>query len=241
MTDFGRRAGVMLKSVYDSDNDGVITVMHTQANMETSTYDPEVTGIVADSRKLELSTKAQVRDHAPKAHTHALPSAHKATHQDGGTDEISVAGLSGLLADDQGKGEGHILLEPLSYSSIVQGSYAVSGIPAGAFKGAFYNASAADGDEYHLKAFLAAGTYALTLLSDTKNNRGILDIFIDNDEVASFDLYTADLAKNVRNTQAGIVVSSAGIKTIKFRLDGKNGSSSSYMANIQSTYLYRTA
>lgn len=31
----------------------------------------------------------------------AAPSAHKTTHQNGGGDEISVAGLSGLLADDQ--------------------------------------------------------------------------------------------------------------------------------------------
>lgn len=29
------------------------------------------------------------------------PAAHKVSHQDGGTDEISVAGLSGELADDQ--------------------------------------------------------------------------------------------------------------------------------------------
>lgn len=31
----------------------------------------------------------------------ATPTAHKTTHQDGGTDEISVAGLSGVLADAQ--------------------------------------------------------------------------------------------------------------------------------------------
>ena len=36
-------------------------------------------------------------------HTHAAatPAAHKASHQNGGSDEISVAGLSGELADDQ--------------------------------------------------------------------------------------------------------------------------------------------
>ena len=31
----------------------------------------------------------------------AAPAAHKTSHQDGGADEISVAALSGLLADDQ--------------------------------------------------------------------------------------------------------------------------------------------
>lgn len=48
MTDFGRRAGDMLKSVYDTDENGVVD----------------------DSTKLEASTKAQVRDHTPKSHTH---------------------------------------------------------------------------------------------------------------------------------------------------------------------------
>lgn len=33
--------------------------------------------------------------------TPAAPAAHKTSHQDGGTDELSVAALSGLLADDQ--------------------------------------------------------------------------------------------------------------------------------------------
>jgi len=37
-------------------------------------------------------------DEIPSSFT---PSAHKTTHQDGGTDEINVAGLSGLLADPQ--------------------------------------------------------------------------------------------------------------------------------------------
>ncbi|MBA7596047.1 hypothetical protein ES703_07027 [subsurface metagenome] len=63
--------GDMLKSVYDTDDDG----------------------IVDNSEKLEGATKAQVQDHDPKAHA--------ASHQDGGADEISVAGLSGELADLQ--------------------------------------------------------------------------------------------------------------------------------------------
>lgn len=60
MTDFGKRTGEgdMLKSVYDTDDSGVV-------------------------------------DDAEDA------PAHKATHQNAGADEISVAGLSGELADNQ--------------------------------------------------------------------------------------------------------------------------------------------
>jgi hypothetical protein len=64
-------AGDMLKSVYDTDEDGVVD----------------------NSEKLEGSTKAEVQDHDPKAHA--------ASHQNAGADEISVAGLSGELADLQ--------------------------------------------------------------------------------------------------------------------------------------------
>ena len=87
----------MLKSVYDTDDDGV----------------------VYNSEKLEASTKSQVQDHTPKAHTLASHSSkahseltgvssdqhhaqlHAASHENGGGDEISVAGLSGQLADAQ--------------------------------------------------------------------------------------------------------------------------------------------
>ena len=65
LTAAGGGSGDMLKSVYDTDDDGV----------------------VGDSEKLEGSTKAQVQDHNPKAH--------KTSHQDGGSDEISIAGLAG--------------------------------------------------------------------------------------------------------------------------------------------------
>jgi hypothetical protein len=61
--------GDMLKSVYDTDDDGVVD----------------------NSEKLEGSTKAQVQDHDPKAH--------KSSHEDAGADEISLAGLSGDPAD----------------------------------------------------------------------------------------------------------------------------------------------
>jgi len=105
LSEAGVGAGDMLKSTYDTDEDGVVD----------------------NSEKLEGSTKAEVQDHTPKAHllgAHTAdtlanlnakvsdatldgsgdsrtPSAHKASHQNAGTDEISVAGLSGLLADDQ--------------------------------------------------------------------------------------------------------------------------------------------
>lgn len=62
-------------------------------DMLKAVYDTDENGVVDNSEKLEGSSKAQVQDHNPKAH--------KTSHQNGGADKISVAGLSGLLADDQ--------------------------------------------------------------------------------------------------------------------------------------------
>ena len=66
--------GDMFKDTYDANDDGVVD-------------DAE------DSQLLDGSTKAEVQTHAPAAH--------KASHENDGDDEISVAGLSGELADDQ--------------------------------------------------------------------------------------------------------------------------------------------
>lgn len=102
--------------------DGQTPKAHTHAG-------GDITSAVDDSDHLEGATKAQVQDHAPKAHDLAgaehnadtladlnlkisdatlddqgasrTPTAHKTSHQDGGTDEINVAALSGELADEQ--------------------------------------------------------------------------------------------------------------------------------------------
>jgi len=55
--------------------------------------DSEVTDLILISDKTDFVNYNEVIDLGPLAH--------KTTHQDGGTDEISVTGLSGLLVDDQ--------------------------------------------------------------------------------------------------------------------------------------------
>ena len=92
MTDFGRRAGEMLKSVYDSDDDGVIALAQTEADMKRSVYDSNLDGTVADSDKLEASSKAQVQDHTAKSHAHA---------------QADVTGLVAALAGKSATGHGH--------------------------------------------------------------------------------------------------------------------------------------
>jgi len=73
MTEMGRRVGTgdMLKSVYDSNEDGVIAVAQTEADMEKADYDSVINALIA------------------------LAAAHKTQHQSAGADALNVTGLTG--------------------------------------------------------------------------------------------------------------------------------------------------
>ncbi len=73
MTDFGRRVGQgdMLKATYDPNDDGVIAVAQTEADMTKAVYDAIIAAI------------------------NALLAAHKTQHQTGGTDEVDATALVG--------------------------------------------------------------------------------------------------------------------------------------------------
>ena len=69
---------------------------------------------------------------------------------------------------------------------------------------------------------------------------GIVDIYIDADEVASFDPY-GGAGVSTSYTDTGNVVATSGLKTITLKIDGKNGSSSNYFVRLQAIFFYRTA
>ena len=73
MTEMGRRSGIgdMLTSVYDPNEDGVIAVAQTEADMEKGDYDSVINALVA------------------------LAADHNAQHENGGADEIDATGLTG--------------------------------------------------------------------------------------------------------------------------------------------------
>ncbi|MBA7607363.1 hypothetical protein ES703_14522 [subsurface metagenome] len=95
MTDFGRRCGLgdMLKSVYDSNEDGVIAVAQTQADMTKAVYDSNEDGVIAVAQTEADMTKA-VYDSIIGALV-ALAADHSAQHESGGSDALNVTGLTG--------------------------------------------------------------------------------------------------------------------------------------------------
>lgn len=135
-----------------------------------------------------------------------------------------------------------ITLAPTSYDSTGPGTWAIgSEITAQYCQNPFYNSVDANGDNVSYKVYLDSGTYTFLLFGIKGTNRGIVDVDIDAAEVASFDLYAASTQCNQRLIQTGIVIASSGIKTLKLRVDGKNGSSSGYVLPFVFIALWRTA
>jgi len=138
-------------------------------------------------------------------------------------------------------GEGHIFILPAFYNTIPQGAWYFLVNTSYWLEGSFRNSSSNDGDSLTYKLYLDAGTYTLGLLTNTGSAKPIVDIDIDAVEVASFDLYSSPAGMNTILKQTGIVIASAGLKTLTYRIDGKNASSSNYNAKWQAIALWRTA
>lgn len=118
MTDFGKRPGDMFKSVYDTDDSGVVDDAETAGAHKTTHQDGGADEISVAALSGELADDQPPKAHAlgGAKHTAATlaelnakvsdaalddsgdtrtPAAHKASHQDGGSDEIDVTGLVG--------------------------------------------------------------------------------------------------------------------------------------------------
>lgn len=138
-------------------------------------------------------------------------------------------------------GQGHLTVLPFSWASKTQGTWVYAGDADQLCDGGITNSSDTDADEIVYKQYLAKGTYTLMVLTTKNTDQGILDVYIDAAEVASEDLYAGSGSKNHEMRQAGIVVAASGLKDIKFKVDGKNGSSSGYTARLTYFAFYRTA
>jgi len=147
----------------------------------------------------------------------------------------------GNLPAAAGAGGGVTHLFNYFYDSSDQGTWATNVLDACIFNSYTINdASHNDGDDLHFSVYLGAGTYTFKLQYLRDDNRGIVDVYIDAVEVASFDMYGTS-NNNLVGTQTEIVVASSGVKDIKLIIDGKNGSSSDHTFGFQNACFYRTA
>ncbi len=145
---------------------------------------------------------------------------------------------------DAAQGGSPIVILPQHYTSIGAGTYRRGVNALSNYNCYLDNGTAlqsADGDNISYSVYIPAGTYTLEMVHRGLSTGGIVDIDIDAVEVASFDNYDTGETFNEISTQAGIVIASSGLKTLKLRLDGKNGASSDYQMTVALIVLWRTA
>ena len=158
------------------------------------------------------------------------------------TDTVVLSMVSGgAWVDMPSAGGTQAYIMPENYNSIGQGTWAYGVDDALYLNGRFTNTSETNGDNISYKVYLAAGTYTLRFHCLKGNSHGIVDIDIDGVEKASFDLYNAANIINQVISATGIVVAVGGLKTVRLRMDGKNGASSSYRMYLMAFSFWRTA
>ena len=128
----------------------------------------------------------------------------------------------------------------LTPSSIGQGTW-IRGVDSSRlYCGYFYNSSGVNLDNFSIKFYVPAGTYTLQFNANKNTNKGIVDVDIDGVEKGSFDLYAATLnALNIAEI-TGLVLNSAE-HTLRFRIDGKNASSTGYYFTASGIVFSKTA
>jgi hypothetical protein len=90
----------------------------------------------------------------------------------------------------------------------------------------------ANADQVTFRTGLRKTTYSLLLLGMDDADCGILKVYFGSTLVATFDTYQASPAKNQRNLQTSISVGIATDYDVVVKVDGKNGSSTGYVAYI---------
>ncbi|HKZ43172.1 MAG TPA: hypothetical protein VJ044_19600, partial [Candidatus Hodarchaeales archaeon] len=154
---------------------------------------------------------------------------------------VSVTGTFAYVNSSGGSaGEGHITILPYSYFT-ASGTWSISNSSNAMLQSYLSNDTVSDGQYVEYKAYMDAGTYSLLVYDHKAAASPIFDIDIDGVEVASIDSYAAVTTWNQRNLTTGINIASAGLKTIRVRIDGKNPSSSNYDMFLAYMALWRTA
>jgi len=139
-------------------------------------------------------------------------------------------------------GGDYIVLSIMGETAVGAGTWSYAHDVSASEGGNLSNAgSHADGDNISFEAYMEVGTYTLQLIVVTAASYGILDVDVDAAEVGSHDCYSAGTVYNVDMKTTSIAMGTAGLKTIRLRVDGKHGSSSDHYVSISSIRLYRTA
>ncbi len=101
-----------------------------------------------------------------------------------------------------------------------------------------WQSTGANGDTFTQSCFLRSGNYTLSILGETVNDQGKVDIYLDGAlAVSAQDWYSLVQARNVVKT-AAVVVASDGRHVLRFSLNGCNGAAVAPYYNLRWTKIW---
>ena len=136
-------------------------------------------------------------------------------------------------------GDGHIFIGLFTPDSIGAGSWSVSHNASSAYSFTIQNAGS-DADNMTYKAYLAAGTYSYAMIVTQHTDSGKVEVQFDGSVKGTHDLY-GSTTENIEFRVNSISVATSGLASVKLNINGKNASSSGFVARFHSLTIWRTA
>lgn len=128
-----------------------------------------------------------------------------------------------------------IYIIPIGGGTVMQGAWNVfgAGTSNALMGGGLFNTTAANGDEVGWDIAMAPGTWNIGYTGQKNTGDGIVSIRLDGVEKASFDGFNSGPLYNSGVVSSDFVVATGGKKRLSIKLNGKNPSSTGFIAACQ--------
>lgn len=104
----------------------------------------------------------------------------------------------------------------------------------------FYNSTSADGDNFTINMFLAAGTWTVRISTMKNTTFGIMKVEVGSTNLGNTDLYAAAPNYLAIAEYTGLAITVSGEYAVKFTVNGKNASATDYFIAATQIEFIRT-
>lgn len=199
----------------------VYTIKKTDSSANTITIDGNGTETIDGNLTFILYKQYEaINIISDGSNWYRIMSAHSTTHDPSGTDMIYTAPL---------------LIHTATYHAETGSWY---GVNSGLFGHYIYNTPQQNGDEVSFRGPFTAGDWQCILYATHNTYMPIIDIKIGSTVIASPDLYYTTGMTVWTTTEAAVTVPTDADR-ITLLINGKNASSTGYLAYIQSVYAWK--
>jgi hypothetical protein len=135
---------------------------------------------------------------------------------------------------------GRIWIKGTDYSAVIAGTWNNVATATGCL-GILENSTHSNGDEVNFKAYFANGTYSGSAGGLKHPQSGIVNVYIGTTKVHTWDMYDPAGVNGVTSLMSSFNITTPGIYTIRWVLNGKNAASANYYGYLHYISFWRTA